>query len=225
MNCKASFEPTLDYVVSKIEDLVGIVTSIIGIGTEEAPTIDYGVMLEPDACALDIRRIWKNICFDITRGGNSKSVQSGKIYYDSDWNLKEGLLKNPEEVQQTITTLDYSFDIARAVVNNCTWGGYPAGNKINVSNAEYDNITGIVTITASGHGLNVNDPVKLQNMEFSCPSGPTILTYPSGTFGYVFPVLDVIDANTFSTVVGQSTLPHTYTSGGTIQKYQNFQNG
>ena len=61
-------------------------------------------------------------------------------------------------------------------------------------------------------------------MEFTCPSGPGIVTYPSGNLGYIFNVRNVIGVNTFEVVVGQSTLPHTYVSGGTVQKYKTFQN-
>ena len=54
-------------------------------------------------------------------------------------------------------------------------------------------------------------------MEFSCPSGPTILKYPSGKEGYEFKVDSVIGAGTtFTITVGVSTLPHTYVSGGIV---------
>jgi len=172
---------------------------------------------------LDVKRVWKSIIHDITRGGNSRSYAAGSSYYDNDWNLIPTILNNIDEVNQTIATLDYSFNIARSVVNNCTWGGYPVGLGTTVTNAEYDNVTGIVTITATNHGLNLNDPVKVVGLGFTCPSGPGTLIYPTGNLGYIFPVKSVNGANEFEVVVGQSTLPHTYVSGGTVQKYQNFQ--
>ena len=212
-------------VGSTISQLVGIVTSAIGAGnTSGLPSIRYGVRLESNDCADDIKDIWKCIIHDITRGGNSRSYQAGSAYYDRNWNLLPGILKNPEEVQQTIKTVEYSFNIARAAVNNSSWGGYPVGLATNVTNAFYDNITGIVTITAQNHGLILNDPVKIVGLGFTCPSGIATLTYPTGKFGYIFPVKSVINSNTFEAVVGVSTLPHTYVSGGTVQKYTNFQN-
>jgi hypothetical protein len=210
--------------IIRIESLFDIITDIIGIGTEQAPPIEYGVTLESNDCADDVKDIWKGICFDITRGGNSKSVHAGKMYYDNDWNLIPQILKNPGEVEQTIATLDYSFNVARAVVNNSTWGGYPVGIASDVLFAEYDNITGITTITVTDHGLDKDDAVKIVGLGFTCPSGPEILTYPTGSYGYIFNVLNVLDDDNFEVIVGQSTLPHTYVSGGTIQKYQNFQN-
>lgn len=212
-------------VGSTIAQLVGIITSAIGAAsTSGLPAIKYGVTLESKDCADDVKDIWKCIIHDITRGGNSRSYQAGSAYYDRNWNLLPSILKNPGEVQQTIKTVQYSFDVARSIVNNSTWGGYPVGIATSVTNALYSNTTGIVTITASNHGLTLNDPVKIVGLGFTCPSGIATLTYPTGKYGYIFPVNKVINSNTFEAVVGTSTLPHTYVSGGTVQKYTNFQN-
>ena len=175
-------------------------------------------------CEEDIKKIWKCIIHDITRGGNSRSYAAGAAYYDDNWNINPQILINPNEIEQTIDTINYSLDIARSVVNNCTWGGSPSGVEISVTNAVYDNITGIATITANNHGLIIEDSVHISELEFTCTSGPGIVTYPSGNFGFVFPVKTVLDNDTFEVIVGQSTLPHTYSSGGLIQKYENYQN-
>jgi hypothetical protein len=212
-------------VGTTIHQLVGIITSMIGAGsTLVAPSIRYGVNLESNDCADDIKDIWKCIIHDITRGGNSRSVDAGSAYYDSNNNLIPQILKNPGEINQTVATVDYSFNIARSIVNNCTWGGYPVGLGTTVVTATYSATTGVTTITATNHGLVENDAVKIVGLGFTCPSGPGILTYPTGSFGYIFNVKSVVGVNTFEVVVGQSTLPHTYVSGGTIQKYVNFQN-
>jgi len=210
-------------VGNTISQLVGIITSAIGIGnTLSLPSIRYGVTLESEDCADDIKDIWKCVIHDITRGGNSRCVDAGKAYYSEDWNLIPQILKNPEEVDQTIASVNYSLNVARAVVNNVTWGGYPVGLGTVVVNAEYNEITGITTITATNHGLIGDDAVKIVGLGFTCPSGPGIVTYPSGSLGYIFNVLRIIDNNNFEVVVGQSTFPHTYDSGGTIQKYTSF---
>jgi len=210
-------------VGTTISQLVGIVTSAIGAGTTSGlPAIRFGVTLESQDCADDIKDIWKCVIHDITRGGNSRCVDAGKAYFDGNWNLIPQILKNPGEVNQTIASVDYSFNVARAVVNNSTWGGYPAGLTTTVSNATYNQVTGITTITATNHGLVKDDAVKIVGMAFTCPSGPGIVTYPSGAFGYIFNVLNTVDTNNFEVVVGQSTLPHNYVSGGTVQKYGSF---
>jgi hypothetical protein len=159
-------------VGTTITQLVGIVTSMIGAGsTSGAPAVRYGVTLESNDCADDIKDVWRGIIYDITRGGNSRSVTSGKAYYNEDWTLKSGILKNPGEVQQTISTFDYSFNIARAVINNCSWGGYPVGLGTTVVDAVFDAQTGITTVTAINHGLSQNDPVKVQGLTYACTSG------------------------------------------------------
>jgi hypothetical protein len=212
-------------VGTTIGQLVGIVTSAIGSGnTSGLPSVKFGVTLESQDCADDVKDIWKCVIHDITRGGNSKCVGAGKSYYDENWTLIPQILKNPGEVEQTIATLDYSFEVARAIINNSTWGGLSVGVSSAVSGAVYDNTTGVITITAPGHGLSRNDAVKIVGLGFTCPSGPGIVTYPSGAFGNIFNVDSVVGLNTFTAIVGQSTLPHTYNSGGTVQKYTTFQN-
>jgi len=214
--------------IIKINDLRDNITDIISNYSNLAGiTTIYGVNIDSSLCAKDVKNIWKAICFDITRGGNSKSVGAGKSYYDENWNLLPGILKNPAEVQQTIATLDYSFKVARSVVNNCTWGGYPAGIATNVISAVYDNVTGITTITTNGpHGLIKDDPARIVGLAFTCnyDGGATSVVFPrEGDFGVIFPVQSVVGPNTFTFVGGASTTPHYYTSGGTVQKYQNFQ--
>ena len=212
-------------VGSTIQQLVGIITSAIGIGsTGNLPELRYGVNLDVTSkCKEDIKNVWKSVLFDITRGGNSKCVEAGSAYFDENNNLLPSILKNPGEVEQTIGVLEYSKQMVRAIINNSTWGSYPLGLSTSVTNAIYDNNTGIVTITAENHGLSKDDVVKIVGLGFTCPSGIATLTYPSGNLGYIFNVKSVIGVNTFEAVVGQSTLPHTYVSGGTVQKYKNFQ--
>jgi hypothetical protein len=170
------------------------------------------------SCKDDIKDIFRAVCHDITRGGNSKCVGAGLSYFD------EGLLQHIVGVKtETIDTIKYAAGITRSIINNSTWGGKTVGIATTVVSALYNNVTGIVTITATNHGLGDHEPVKIVGLGFTCPSGPGIVTYPSGNLGYVFPVDRVINANTFEVIVGQSTLPHTYVSGGTVQKCQNYQ--
>ena len=59
--------------------------------------------------------------------------------------------------------------------------------ELSVSNAVYDNVSGIVTITTSSpHRFNIGMGVSITGLGFTCSSGPGILTYPSGNKGYVF---------------------------------------
>jgi hypothetical protein len=95
--------------------------------------------------------------------------------------------------------------------------GFIVNRSIGVTDAVYDNLTGITTITAPGAFVREDDFVTLRDLEFSCPSGPAILKYPSGKEGFIFKVNEVIGAGTtFVVTVGTSTLPHTYESGGIV---------
>ena len=88
----------------------------------------------------------------------------------------------------------------------------------NVSNAVYDNVSGVTTITTStNHNFTVGMGISLAGLGFTCSSGPGIVTYPSGNYGYVFEVQGMPAANQFVVNVGPSTLPHTYVSGGTAK--------
>jgi hypothetical protein len=202
----------LDYIAN---ETVGYLTST----QYRNPVFSIGVSTIRN-CKEDIVSIFKAVCFDITRGGNSKSVGAGKSYY-----TEAGALQHIVGVKtETIDALNYAAGIARAVVNNVTWGSNPVGIATSVTNAIYNNTTGITTITAVNHGLSKDDAVKVVGLGFTCPSGIATLTYPTGSLGYIFNVKSVVGVNTFEVVVGQSTLPHTYVSGGTVQKYTNFQN-
>ena len=89
---------------------------------------------------------------------------------------------------------------------------------LGVQTATYNNTSGLLTITTNAnHNLTVGMGVTIAGLGFTCPSGPGIVTYPSGNYGYVFNVDSVGAANSFSAYVGTSTLPHTYVSGGTVK--------
>jgi hypothetical protein len=213
----------LDYIAN---ETIGFLTSTSYKSPEFTIVNSAGIATDPVNCKDDIKDIWKSIIYDITRGGNSKCVDAGKLYYDDSGNLVHitGVDLNGYSVKDaTIDAIDYSFNVARAIINNVTWGGSPVGLGTTVTNAVYDEVTGVTEITALDHGLIKDDAVKIVGLAFTCPSGPGIVTYPSGAFGYIFNVLSVSDENTFEVIVGQSTLPHTYVSGGTVQKYENFQ--
>jgi len=89
----------------------------------------------------------------------------------------------------------------------------------NVSNALYDNTTGVATITTSAnHNFSVGVGVTLVGLGFSCVGQAGINTYPSGNSGYVFEVKSVPAADQFVVNVGPSTTPNqVYVSGGTAK--------
>jgi len=58
---------------------------------------------------------------------------------------------------------------------------------LNIVNALYNNTTGLLTAYTNGaHKFSVGMGISLSGLQFSCPSGPGIVTYPSGNYGYIF---------------------------------------
>jgi len=91
----------------------------------------------------------------------------------------------------------------------------------NVSNALYNNTTGVTTITTSvNHNFQIGMGVTIAGLGFSCLGNPGagIAIYPSGNSGYIFEVKSVPSANQFEVNVGVSTTPNqVYVSGGTAK--------
>ena len=157
-------------VNNDITELVGIVTSAIGAGnTDSLPGITTGMRLNMGKCRRDVAKVWKSVCYDITRGGNTKVVGAAKSYFDSSGNKLTSVLVDPDEYEQSVVALEYSKDIARAVVNNVRWGSYTIGTAFNVSGADYTPSSGILTVTTNvGHGLTAKDTIKLSGLAFTC---------------------------------------------------------
>ena len=67
-----------------------------------------------------------------------------------------------------------------------------------IKNFQYQNFTGIATVTTTlSHGFVKYASIKLDGIEFSCPgnSGITTTIFPDGTHGEIFEVIEVIDDN------------------------------
>ena len=196
----------LDFIA---QETVGYITS-----TEYK---NPAISIDSANCADDIKDVYRAVCHDITRGGNSKSIGAGKSYFDINGNLDHIVGFG----STSIDAFMHSREIARAVINNSLWASESSGLSLSILNATYDNNTGILTITSPSHGLFVDDVVGLSNITFNCPGGST--TFPSGVYGYNFEVKEVPTTDIFVVNVGMSTIVHTYDSGGTAQKKINFQ--
>jgi hypothetical protein len=83
----------------------------------------------------------------------------------------------------TTSTSSINSDTFEIKFNNPTY---------NITNAVYDNVSGILTAyTSTPHKFSVGVGVSLVGLAFTCPSGPGIVTYPSGNKGYIFQTLTV----------------------------------
>ena len=98
----------LDFIA---QETVGYITST-----------DYknpAISIDSTNCADDIIDIYRAVCHDITRGGNSKCVGAGKSYFDINGNLDHIVGFGAT----TIDALNFSIGIARSCINNVTWTG------------------------------------------------------------------------------------------------------
>lgn len=136
--------------------------------------------------------------------------------------VSNALYDNTTGITTIVTYNHHGFSVGMSVIVknlafSCPPTSLPVISTRTISNAVYNNVTGIATITtsASNHRFSVGMGVSLVGLGFTCPSGPGVLTYPSGNEGYVFRVDKVPASNKFEVNVGPSTLPHTYVSGGT----------
>ena len=165
-------------VNNDITELVGIVTSAIGAGnTDSLPGITTGMRLEQNKCRRDVTKIWKAVCYDITRGGNTKVIGVGKSYFDANGNRLSGILVDPDEYEQSVIALEYSKDIVRRVINNVRDGSYTIGTAFNITAGEYSPTAGIITVTTNvGHGLTDKDTVKLAGLGFSCAAHNNVIS-------------------------------------------------
>jgi len=105
-------------------------------------------------CADDVKDIYKAVCHDITRGGNSKSIGAGKSYFDINGDLDHivGLGAT------TIDVLDYSIGIARSCINNITWNGGYQSTYTQIKDASIQAEGGSYGI---GNCANVNSAVTV----------------------------------------------------------------
>ena len=110
----------LDFIAN---EAVGYVTSF---NYSDPPPIYNNPTFESN-CVLNVKSALKAVCFDITRGGNSKCVGTGKSYYTN----AGVLLPIPGanfSTRETIDALTYAAGIARSCINNVTYINPDGGN-------------------------------------------------------------------------------------------------
>ena len=82
------------------------------------------INLRTTKCADDVKKVYLAIAHDITRGGNMKSIDAARLYYDAVGQYQHIA---GGEVNQTVEALEFSKNIVRNVINNVSWGGVPRG--------------------------------------------------------------------------------------------------
>jgi hypothetical protein len=111
-----------------------------------------------------------------------------------------------------------------SIPHNYEFGGiaqYGKTNELSVISFNYDNLSGISTVTIRGeHNLVAGDNVKLEGLRFTCTNSPGITTdiFPDGTAASfnIYSVDRIISSNSFQVNVGSVAFDHTYVSGGSV---------
>jgi hypothetical protein len=119
----------LDFIA---QETVGYITST----DYKNPTIS----IDSTNCVDDIKDVYRAVCHDITRGGNSKSIGAGKSYFDINGNLDHIVGFGTT----SIDAFNYSIGIARSCVNNIYWtGNYQSRySQIRDLSIQADGVTG-----------------------------------------------------------------------------------
>jgi hypothetical protein len=227
-------------VWSAIGSYVGIVTTIIDQGVGSAPSITYP-QVNIDFDTLDAVTIYIEggeyiednpiIVYDgITLAGDSlrntivRPLNAGKdlfrirnAAYVTGLALKDYV--SPDGTPQH--TFDYTFAFDDVDDQFSDRVGY-AGTETSIIGVEYDNVTGIATITTEWpHDLIRGNIVRLAGIAFTCDydGGVTQVLYPDNNpDGKVdFDVTTILSPVKFVAKTGITTIPHFYAGGGTCR--------
>ena len=152
----------IDANTFKVNILETAPSTFIGIHTFVSATTNglkratFNLAVSSD-CADDVKDIYKAVCHDITRGGNSKCIGAGKSYFDINGNLDHIVGFGVT----TIDVLNYSIGIARSCINNITWnGGYQSTyTQVKDLSIQADGATG--SNSDYGSCANVNSAVTV----------------------------------------------------------------
>lgn len=109
------------------------------------------------SCRDDIKDVLRAICYDITRGGNTKCVGAGKSYYSG-----ETLQHIVGVKTETIDAIRYAAGIAVSCINNVDWQENYQHNFYQVKDVDiqYDPVT--------GSNQNINSCANVVSAIYSC---------------------------------------------------------
>ena len=241
-------------VQAAIDTLTSIVTTVISSGNLDSICSvgnNPGIFVSGEnKCRRDIGYIVDALIKDIRYNTNKHIREATRAYFNANGTpISNGLVG---EVAPSVTAFNAVRDYAKQAITNqlnvkdLTITADPATNSntdpLSCANVRtnIDNLISTLTTTISAGNLNsfpalyVSNKVKVNvgvsTLSHTYVTGGTVTAnyttniFPDGTFGYIFPVHRYIDANTFEFIGGKTVIPHSYNSGGTVQKYKNYQN-
>lgn len=171
-------------VQSNINSLVGIVTVVVGsASTGSLPSVNYGTLTPGgNKCYRDLTYIVDGIAEDISYGTNQHTIYNTKKYFTGAGAARtDGLLG---EESESVYAFESARDYCRQAVTNklnykdltITADNAPGSDFGQVvtyftpSNATYDPVSGISTITIIDHGLEVGEHINIVvgGLVFTC---------------------------------------------------------
>ena len=109
------------------------------------------------SCKDDIKDIFKAVCHDIVRGGNSKCVGAGLSYYNG------STLQHIVGVKtETIDTIRYAAGIAKSCINNVSWSGNYQNEFTQIKDVS------IQADTLTGSNVDINSCANVVSALYSC---------------------------------------------------------
>lgn len=222
-------------VRSAINTFVGITTSVISGGSGFAPTktyptpktlsavtvfvqggdyIENNPLIVADGISIVGDSLRNTIIRPLHAGQDLFRVRNG--CYIANISMKDYVVDGvPQHTFDYAVAFDDPFD---STVSRVGYGG----SLVNVTDAYYNNSTGITTITTNyPHQLIKGQTVRLSGLGFTCSynGGISTLFYPeSNASGKVdFDVVSVGSPVEFTIKAGITTVEHFYSSGGTAQ--------
>ena len=134
-------------------------------------------------------------------------------------------ITGPGVLEATVSAIEFEQEMAKYAINNRPWGSFIAQETSRITNFVYDASSGFATVTAPGINVQVNDTVRLSDVEFRCSdeyAGLTTTFFPDGTRpdGAYFNVDERLDVDTFEIFVGISSIAHNYIGNGNVYRYR-----
>jgi len=190
---------TCQDVQDLVDNRVGIITSVIGIGTLsplDSVVANSGTFLDQEnKCRRDIGYFVDAVVYDLENSTNARTIEATNYYFDEDGNpLAKGLLG---EEQETVTAFRASADYMQLAINN----------QLNNKN--------FLLLDDPAVASN-NDPDGCQNVQDTIDNLIGIAT--DAILAGAPTTVTVSAASTFFTAnMGAGPFQHFYTSGGTVQ--------
>jgi hypothetical protein len=121
------------------------------------------------SCRDDIKDILRSICFDITRGGNSRSVGAGLSYYNGNTLIHiTGTDVNGYSIKEaSITAIQKAAEISRYVINNSL---YPLSYQMEPINGTYADASRLIFLNKDFIAAEAVDRVLNNYPLFSIPN-------------------------------------------------------